>query len=432
MTTKSPTPIPGKKQRAIKRNQYDHEILLLQGGGALGSYHAGVYEGLAEAGMVPTWVVGISIGAINSAIIVGNPPERRIERLHEFWDRASAYAPMSPPSALDPIRPCVDRLSVLSAATCGIPGFYQPRVPSPLLSPMSSPNAISFYDTSPLERTLEKLVDFDLLNSGKTRLSLGTVNVRTGESVYFDTRDTWITPKHVMASGALPPAFPGVEIDGEEYWDGGLVSNTPITYVWDQKPLTTALLVQVNLFPNKSKKPQDLSQVMERIKDIQYCSKQRFSTEHLKEIGELRAAIGRLLTKMPRRLKDDPDVKRIGTHCDDRKWTIAFLTDTYRSDVGAWKDAEFSRATVNERWAGGVEAIRRSLKSREWTVPLTEIPGVRVFDLPPTTSEKKSAFAYGNGDGKQKPLSRKQKRPSRPSRLSHRKRASRPVLSRSR
>ena len=389
MTAKSQTATL-ENQRSIKRNQYDHEVLLLQGGGALGSYHAGVYEGLAEAGMMPTWVVGISIGAINSAIIAGNPPERRIERLREFWDRVSAYAPLTPSPVLDPIRPLLDRLSVLSVATCGIPGFFVPRLPSPLLALAASPNAPSFYDTSPLEQTLEELVDFDLLNSGKTRLSLGAVNVRTGESVYFDTRDTRITPKHVMASGALPPAFPGVEIDGEEYWDGGLVSNTPITYVWDQKPLTTALLVQVNLFPNKGEQPQDMVQVLERIKDIQYSSKQRFSTEHLREIGELRAAIGRLLTKLPPHLKDDPDVRRIGMHCDAREWTIAFLTDTYRSGVGNWKDAEFSRATVIERWAGGVEAIRRSLANREWTSPSAEIPGVRVYNLPPVTPKEES------------------------------------------
>jgi NTE family protein len=420
MTAKSPTPIP-RNQRPIKRNQYDHEVLLLQGGGALGSYHAGVYEGLAEAGMMPTWVVGISIGAINSAIIAGNPPERRIQRLREFWDLVSAYAPLTPPSMLAPIRPFLDRLSFLIGAMCGIPGFFVPRLPSPLLVPAASPNALSFYDTSPLERTLEELVDFDLLNSGKMRLSLGATNVRTGESKYFDTRDTRITPKHVMASGALPPAFPGVEIDGEQYWDGGLVSNTPITYVWDQKPLTTALLVQVNLFPSKGEKPNDMIQVMERIKDIQYSSKQRFSTERLREIGELRAAIGRLLTKLPPHLQDDPDVMRIRPHHDDREWTIAFLTDTYRSNAGQWKDAEFSRATVNERWAGGVAAIRRSLANRKWTFPSEEIPGVRLYNLPLATLEKAAISANGNED-------RKQKTPSRPSRRSRRKRAFRSAL----
>ncbi len=323
---------------------------------------------------------------------------------------------------LNPIRPFLDRLSFLMGATCGIPGFYVPRVPSPMLIPAASPSELSFYDTSPLEATLEKLVDFDLLNSGKTRLSLGATNVRTGQSKYFDTQNTRITPKHVMASGALPPAFPGVEIDGEQYWDGGLVSNTPITYVWDQKPLTTALLVQVNLFPNKGERPHDMMQVLERIKDIQYSSKQRFSTERLREIGELRAAIGRLLSKLPPHVRDDPDVMRISTHYDDREWTIAFLTDTYRSNAGQVKDAEFSRMTVNERWAGGVEAIRRSVANREWISPSEEIPGVRVYYLPEGTFEKASISANGNKDREQKP-------PRRPSRRSRRKRASRSALS---
>jgi NTE family protein len=408
----------------MKRN-FDHEILLLQGGGALGSYHAGVYEGLAEAGMMPTWVVGISIGAINAAIIAGNPPERRVERLREFWYRVSAYAPLTLPSELDPLRPILDRVSVLSVMLCGVPGFFSTRVPSPLVVPAASPDLVSFYDTSPLESTLEELVDFDLLNSGKMRLSLGAVNVRTGESKYFDTQNTRITPKHVMASGALPPAFSAVEIDGEDYWDGGLVSNTPITYVWDQKPLTTALLVQVNLFPSKGEKPTDMVQVLERMKDIQYSSKQRFTTERLREIGELRASIGRLLARMPAHLRDDPDVMRIAKQYDDREWTIAFLTDTHQSNVGQWKDAEFSRTTVDERWAVGVEAIHRSLANREWTTPSAEIPGVRVYNLPSGTRREGATSANGNGNevGKPKP-------PSRSFQRSHRRRASRAASSR--
>lgn len=415
MTARSPA-IP--KITRLKRAHYDHEVLLLQGGGALGSYHAGVFEGLAEAGMMPTWVVGISIGAINSAIIAGNPPERRIERLRAFWHRVSSYAPIPLSSLLDPLRPMLDRLSFLGGATFGVPGFFVPRFPSPLLFPTASPNAMSFYDTSPLEATLEELVDFELLNSGKMRLSLGTTNVRTGESKYFDTRDTRITPKHVMASGALPPAFAAVEIDGEQYWDGGLVSNTPITYVWDQKPLTTALLVQVNLFPNKGEIPRDMIQVMERIKDIQYSSKQRFSTEQLRESAELRESIKRLLARMPPQLRDDSDVMRIGRDCDNRKWTVAFLTDTYRSRAGQWKDADFSRATVNERWAVGLDVVRRSLASREWTFPAAEIPGVRVYILPPATPVKTPNSATGNKDKIEKP-------PQRPSRRFRWKRASR-------
>lgn len=398
----------------MKHKQFDHEILLLQGGGALGSYHCGVYEGLADAGMVPTWVVGISIGAINSAIIAGNPPDRRLERLREFWNRVSGGTSLLPPALLESMQPVRDHLNVLSVATFGIPGFFTPRLPLPILIPSPRLRPVSYYDTSPLKTTLEELVDFDLLNSGKPRLSLGAVHVRTGESVYFDSSKMRIRPEHVMASGALPPGFPAVEIDGELYWDGGLVSNTPITYVWDQKPLTTALIVQVNLFPAQGKIPQDLESVMERLKDIQYCSKQRFSTEHLREVGELRAAFRRLLPKLPPDLQDDPDARRLATHSDAREWTIAFLTDSYRSQVGQWKDAEFSRKTVNERWAGGVEAVRRSLAQREWTSPCAELPGVRVFDLPPPPKAAPTSGGGSASDQKEKPASTVQIQPSAP------------------
>lgn len=373
----------------MKRRKFDHQILLLQGGGALGAYQAGVYEGLVEGGMVPSWVVGISIGAVNAALLVGNPPERRIERLRAFWDRVSSYAPFTPPSGLESIRPALDHLSFAWVAMFGIPGFFAPRVPSPFLAPAASPGSLSFYDTAPLKETLEELVDFDLINRGEVRLSLGAVNVRTGASVYFDSRRTRIGPEHVLASGALPPGFPAVTIDGEDYWDGGLVSNSPLTYVWDEKPLTTTLIVQVNLFPGSGELPRTLEEVMERTKDIQFSSKQRVNTERVKELGELRAVLSRHMSKLPPELRDDEDVQKLVQHCDARDWTIAYLTNSHRSDVGQFKDAEFSRATVNERWTAGVDDVRRSLANIEWTRPLDLGAGVRVFFLPPETPSEK-------------------------------------------
>jgi len=232
----------------MKRRTYDHEILLLQGGGALGAYHAGVYEGLAEAGVIPTWLVGISIGAVNSAIIVGNPPERRLERLRTFWDRVTANIPVNPLPWLEKVIPPLGRMSIAHVATFGIPGFFTPRIPPPIFTGNGTPDTLSFYETAPLRSTLEELVDFDLINRGTVRLSLGAVNVRTSESVYFDNRKTRIGPDHVLASGALPPGFPGVKIDGEYYWDGGIVSNSPLTYIFDEKPMTTALIILINLF----------------------------------------------------------------------------------------------------------------------------------------------------------------------------------------
>jgi NTE family protein len=232
----------------MKRRTYDHEILLLQGGGALGAYQCGVYEGLAEVGVTPNWFVGISIGAVNSAILAGNPPERRLERLRSFWDRASAFSTFELPAFLEPLRPLLGKLNFATVATWGISGFFKPRFLLPDLAPGGSLEALSYYDTGPLKSTLEELVDFDLINSGKVRLALGAVNVRTAESAYFDNQYMKIAPEHVMASGALPPGFPPIKIDGEYYFDGGIVSNSPLTYIWDEKPLTTALILQVNLF----------------------------------------------------------------------------------------------------------------------------------------------------------------------------------------
>ena len=237
--------------------KYDHEILLLQGGGALGAYQAGVYEGLVEAGIEPSWVVGISIGAINAALIVGNPPERRVERLREFWRRISVNVGPPLPAWLDSLRPAVNHMAAMSAATIGVAGFYRPRMPPASFAADGTEAALSVYDTTPLKATLEELVDFDLINRGQVRLSLGAVNVCKGTSIYFDTNNTLIHADHVRASGALPPGFPPVTIDGDHYWDGGVVTNTPITYVVDERPLPTARIIQVDNFNAQGELPRN-------------------------------------------------------------------------------------------------------------------------------------------------------------------------------
>ena len=365
------------------RAKFDQTILALQGGGALGAYQAGVYEGLAEAGLMPTWVVGISIGSINAAIIAGNPPERRVERLRTFWDRVSSYAPLTPPAWLDVIRPALNNLSAVAVMSFGIPAFFIPRVPPPAYAADNSPGALSYYDTSPLNRTLEELVDFDLINSGKVRLSLGAVNVREGQSVYFDNSRTRISADHVRASGSLPPGFPPVTIDGEQYWDGGIVSNSPLVYVADEEPRTRVLVVAVDVFNARGELPRNLDQVMERAKDIQYASKMRLNTDRFRELGEMRAALGRLLCKLPAGLANDSDVQKLAPLCDEREYTIARLINRRTTNSGSTKDYEFSRATVNEAWAAGLEDVRHSKAKIEWMQPMDLGPGVRVYDLPP-------------------------------------------------
>lgn len=361
------------------RSGFDHEILLLQGGGALGAYQAGVYEGLAEVGVAPSWVVGISIGAINAALIAGNPPERRVERLREFWRRLAVDSASPLPALFDALRPAANYMAAMSAVAFGIPAFFIPRMPPPWLARDGTEGALSFYDTSPLLGALDELVDFDLINHGPVRLSLGAVDVCKGASVYFDTDSTAIRADHVRASGALPPGFPPVTIDGAHYWDGGVVTNTPLTYVADQRPMTTARIVQVDNFRAQGELPQNLLEVSERRKDIQYASRSRFNIERLRQIGELEAAARRLLDKLPPALKSDPDAQKLARVCDERSWMIIRLINQRPSRSGAVKDFEFSRSTIEAAWEAGLEDVRRSVSQWDHVRPADIGRGVQVY-----------------------------------------------------
>jgi NTE family protein len=368
-------------QSADSRPKHDNTVLVLQGGGALGAYQAGVYEGLVEADIVPTWIAGVSIGAINAALIAGNAPDQRLERLREFWDRVSSIAPVTPLALFSPFRPWFNSLSATAAMTFGVPSFYRPRLPPPFFAFDGSRDALSFYHTEPLKVTLEGLVDFDLINRRDVRLSLGAVNVKTGNSVYFDNQQDLIGPDHVRASGALPPGFPPIEIEGESYWDGGIVSNTPLWYVLDDSPKMDALIIQVDLFNAVGEIPLKLDHVLEREKDIQFSSKTRFNTKRVKELSDVRAALGRLLTKLPPALAEDSDVKMLSNACQVGKITVAHLINRRLSHSAQTKDYEFSRATVNELWAAGLDDVRRAVANPDWADPEELWEGMRVYDL---------------------------------------------------
>jgi len=272
---------------AERRLPFDCVALLLQGGGALGAYQGGVYEALAEADIHPNWIAGISIGAINAAIIAGNPPNSRVDRLREFWTHVTSSAPWdwsaNPFGDLarsDDTRNLLNQMSANFAVAGGATGFFSARAVMPWLQPSGSLGATSFYDTGDLKRTLERLVDFDRINAGMTRFSAGAVNVRTGNFVYFDTSTHKITPEHVMASGALPPGFPAVEIDGEHYWDGGLVSNTPLQWVIESNPRRKdTLAFQVDLWSAQGQPPRNMAEVATRQKEIQFSSRTRANTD---------------------------------------------------------------------------------------------------------------------------------------------------------
>jgi NTE family protein len=369
----------------VYKDKYDFTILVLQGGGSLGAYQAGVFEGLVEAGFSPDWVTGVSIGAINAALIAGNAPDRRIARLRDFWSVVSSgvlgYLPAKEYPSVDPLRQVFNRMSATASATFGVPGFYAPRVPPAVLMPAGSVEALSIYDTAPLRSTLEELIDFKLINRRAIRLSLGAVNVETGNSTYFDSLQTRIGPEHVLASSALPPAFAPVEIDGQHYWDGGIVSNTPLWYVLDSSPPMRALIIQVDLFGATGELPRNLEQVMERHKDIMYSSKTRFNTTRVRELQQLRSPLHRLLQKLPEDLKLDPDAKALeklssGTHID-----IVHFINRHGAYSSFSKDYEFSRATMLRRWEAGLEDVRRSVAHPEWLRKSQLAEGIRVYDL---------------------------------------------------
>src|SRR5262245_32563361 len=354
------------------RAEHEHTVLLLQGGGALGAYQAGVYEGMHDHGLAPDWVTGVSIGAINAALIAGNSPDKRVERLREFWDRVSSGIPIVLPEQIDPMRIALNRLSAATVAAFGAPGFFVPRFPPAILALDGMPGALSVYDTSPLRATLEELVDFDRINEKqRIRLSVGAVDLHTGKSVYFDNQHGHLGVEHVMASGSLPPGFPPIEIDGSYYWDGGIVTNSPLWYVLDDSPHISALIVQVDLFSARGELPVNLDQVLARAKDIQYSSKTRFNTKRVTELEELRHALGRLLKKLPTRLRNDADYKLLVPFAEHkRQICIAHLINRRFPTSTNAKDYEFSRATVRQLWEAGLDDVRRSCAHPESHVKL--------------------------------------------------------------
>lgn len=360
--------------------------LLLQGGGALGAYQAGVYQALAERRIEPTWVAGISIGAINSAIIAGNAPERRIERLRAFWEGVSTgpsgWADWLPHGAQGQhLRGWANQLAAGAALAAGVPGFFAPRVPPPPFQPPGTAPATSWYDTAALRPTLERLVDFDRINARAMRFSVGAVNVRTGNFAYFDNARDRIRAEHVMASGALPPGFPAVEIDGEHYWDGGLVSNTPLDWVLSEPSGLDTLIFQVDLWSATGALPRDLASVAVRMKEIQYSSRTRAATDAFRTLQTYRAAFNTLFESLPDALRDSPEAKLLASVSNPAAYSIVQLV--YRSPTyeGESKDYEFSRQTMEDHWRTGYENALATLAHPEILVPPAEPPGVAVYDF---------------------------------------------------
>lgn len=372
---------------------FESIALLLQGGGALGSYQAGVYEALAEIDLHPDWVAGISIGAINSALIAGNAPENRVTALREFWELITtpSFVPSTLLSSLtssyggddDLVRGWINQMSGLNTIIHGAAGFFRPRVLPPFLAPNSTKGALSYYDTKPLQATLERLVDFDRINDGHMRFSVGAVNVRTGNFEYFDSTTHTIDARHVMASGSLPPGFPAVEIDGEAYWDGGLVSNTPLQWVLESQPRQDTLAFQVDLWSAIGAYPRDLTSQDVRLKDIRFSSRTRQNTDQFRKEQSLRRAIAHLIEKLPKEIiaDNDADIQKLIAEADDKVYNIAHLIYRAKGYEGDNKDYEFSRASMEDHWKSGYEDTVKTLQHPEVFQRPTSPDGLGIFDL---------------------------------------------------
>ena len=365
----SPSSVEAEDFSAVRdtvRRAYENVVLVLQGGGALGSFQPGVVERLDAVGVDVNWVAGISIGAINSAIIAGNPPGRRIEKLRGFWEKVTSRIewPWVPPG--EDMRAAFNQVSSLSAMMFGQPGFFEPRVPPPQWMPPGGAEATSQYSTAPLKATLEEFVDFDYLNRGAVRLSVGAVNLRSGNFTYFDSTRRRIGPEHIMASGALPPGFPAIEIEGELYWDGGLVSNTPLGYVLSRIHGQNTLIFQVDLFSASGDRPRTLTEVRERQKDIQFSSRTRLNTDVFKRTQEMRRTVAKLLDQLPPEFRDLPEAKKLADCRQSALVNIMQLIYRRKPTDRDYKDYEFSRNTMLENWQAGRDVIVRTMRHPSW------------------------------------------------------------------
>jgi NTE family protein len=436
-----------KTHKVQERPPFECIALLLQGGGALGAYQAGVYQALSEAHLYPDWVAGISIGAINSALIAGNPPQERVEKLRKFWelvttpplggeamqfatnakdvlkrdllvrdllDQASVAATTISAMSLALIsgkplevhagairklweqsganigffaprgdigRGLLNQMSAGLALACGANGFFAPRIPVPWLQPAGCLEATGYYDSAPLKSTLESLIDFDRINGSELRFSIGAVNVSTGNFVYFDNSTHTIGPEHVMASCALPPAFPPIEIEGEFYWDGGVVSNTPLQWVLENEPRQDTLAFQVDLWSARGTIPRDMAGAMTRQKEIQYSSRTRANSDRFKYGQKIRHALSTLLLNLPAELKDSPEFALLCPIADRKVYNLVQLIYRSKQYEKHSKDYEFSRQSMEDHWAAGYHDTVRTLRHPEVLERPVNIEGVRTFDL---------------------------------------------------
>lgn len=375
---------------ATRMLPFERVALVLQGGGALGAYQAGVYEAIHEAGIDAHWICGTSIGSINGALIAGNPPERRVERLRDFWETVTK-PPVRLPNFLwfadtpwngnGHARQWTNKISAFSTMVNGAPGFFSPRPFPPVNSTAESADQVSYYDITPLRETLARLVDFDLINVDTMRFTALATNIRTGAPVYFDNREQKITAAHILASASLPPSFPPTEIDGEYYWDGGVVSNSPMQFVVDNRGGHTALVFQVDLWDANGEVPLDIPSANLRTMEIHSASRINVSLDQYKKMQKFRHAVRKFLDELPEQCQNDPDVQFLTEQTRVKVATIVQLKYQANKYETAGKLFEFSRQAMEEHWRAGYDDTKVALAEPA----VFELPdvkeGARIFDV---------------------------------------------------
>jgi NTE family protein len=349
-------------------------VLVLQGGGALGSYQAGVYQALYEAGIEPDWIIGTSIGAINASLIAGNTPQDRLPRLREFWRRMEQRPVWSFSGAFPDF---TEKLSYWSTVANGIPGFFKPNALAHTGAdyPLGADRA-GYYSIEPLEQTLNELVDFDLINRRVPRLTVGVAHVRTSQMKYFDSRDCELGVKHIMASGALPPAFPAVRIDGELYWDGGILSNTPTEAVFDDNPRRNSLIFSVHMWNPSGPEPTTMSEVLNRQKDVQYSSRIASHIARQQQSHRLRHVISELAARIPEAERKSEAVRELaGYGCQTQMHVVQLLAPQLDRESHT-KDIDFSRSGIMQRWDAGYAHTKAVIERTPWVGEFDPLSGV--------------------------------------------------------
>ena len=357
----------------LDRARFGQVVLVLQGGGALGAYQGGVFQALAEAGIVPDWVIGTSIGAINAALIAGNLPERRLERLTEFWSdiRQTGLAGWMGAAPL-----IGAALGTAATVAGGLPGFFEPNTAAWLGADWPlGPEAAGYYSCAPLLRTLGRLVDVDALNAGDMRLTVGAANVRTGQIRYFDSQHERLSLAHVLASGALPPAFPAVRIDGELYWDGGVLSNTPVEAVFDDNPRRSGLVFSVHVWNPQGAEPDTLAKVMSREKDLRYASRTTSHIERQRQIHKLRHVVAQLERLLPGDVRARPETRALTAYgCVTRMHVVRLLAPPLYGENHS-KDVDFTASGIRQRWQSGYRDTVRVLEQAPWMGEVDPLEG---------------------------------------------------------